>query len=57
MGACTISKNDNFKEKNIAYDLIPYDTESLNNVLLPKLTFYVLLSDIKIKKCPHVHNL
>jgi hypothetical protein len=55
MGTCGNSEKKPYHDKQTPYDSEPADTESLKNVTLPTLAFYVLLSDIKIKKCNYVH--
>lgn len=56
MGVCTSQAERGF---TIAHsppiDAIPPDTAYLKNANLPVLAFYVLISDLKLKKCPYVH--
>lgn len=53
MGVCG-NKNINSRYNQHAFDVIPADTEAFKNINLPTLSFYVLISDIKIKKCLYV---
>jgi len=53
MGVCGY-REINTKDHSHAFDVMPPDTEALKSVALPILSFYVLLSDIKIKKCSYV---
>ena len=50
MGVCGSATFDKLKDSSARFDVEPSDTESLKAVTLPTLAFYVLLSDIKIKK-------
>lgn len=54
MGICGPNKSSSLRERTVAFDIVPPDTESLSNVQLPQLTFYMLISDIKLKKCSYV---
>jgi methyl coenzyme M reductase subunit C len=54
MGNCgTCISNDKMilRSKTSRFDIEPADTESLKKQELPILDFYVLISDVKIKKC------
>lgn len=58
MGVCSsLTHSSSSKKLAEAYDIVPVDTVALKNIALPTLSFYVLISDIKIKKCNRVNRL
>lgn len=54
MGTCVSQFKGRKSDTTEQYDSIPTDTPSLKAITLPTLAFYVLISDIKIKKCTYV---
>ena len=54
MGTCVSQFRGRRSDTIEQYDSIPTDTPTLKDITLPTLAFYVLISDIKIKKCIHV---
>ena len=55
MGVCGSASFGKLKDNSASFDIEPADTESLKGQSLPTLAFYILLSDLKIKKCSYVH--
>jgi len=51
MGSCISSDRPYQRSKTSRYDIEPPDTETLKKHDLPILDFYVLISDVKVKKC------
>jgi len=54
MGVCGSASFDKLKDNSARFDIEPADTESLKGQAIPTLAFYILLSDLKIKKCSYV---
>jgi len=58
MGICCGSKDLRLKpqERAISFKDVPPGTDKLKNMSLPPLTFFVLLSNLKLRKCSdYVH--
>jgi hypothetical protein len=51
MGVCGSATFDKLKDNSARFNIEPTDTDSLKGQALPTLAFYVLFSDLKIKKC------
>jgi hypothetical protein len=56
MGVCASQSERPTRLPNPSIDSIPADTDFLKSTTLPVLAFYVLVSDLKLKKCPYVTN-